>query len=135
MGNALIRGIFDLGFSEDPIRGKQLPQERPLNLGQSKPLTWKQTLWDVLAWLLLSLGMFFRQGLVVPDFAWMPDHLSLGAFLASVVLSLAIYPSFMRWFNRHRPRVGLEHVALPFSFGFFLDIVRASTYKFFMDIF
>jgi hypothetical protein len=39
-----------------------------------------------------------------------------------LVVGLAVFPMMMRWINRRRRRAGLEHVAVPFAFGFFLDL-------------
>jgi hypothetical protein len=47
--------------------------------------------------------------------------------LLSAVLGLVLFPAAMRRLNRLRPRPGLEHVALPFGLGFFVDLAQVAT--------
>ena len=96
--------------------------ELPLMLGGGHTKKTRRVTWEVVAWLLVASGIFLRQGLSLPQVAWNLDRLTPGSFLASVVISLAFFPSFMRWMNRKRPQPGVAHVATPFAFGFFLDL-------------
>ena len=118
MVKGIIRNVFDLGFYRDD------PQ---IYLGGG--LSWKQIAWDVISWLLLSLGIFLRQGLDLTPLSWTLERLNWGAFLASVVIALAVFRFFMKRFNRSRPVPGFEHVAAPFAFGFFLDLATLSALK------
>ena len=48
------------------------------------------------------------------------------SIIFSMVLALAVFPSAIRWLNRLKPDPGLEHVALPFALGFFLDLAKVA---------
>jgi hypothetical protein len=48
------------------------------------------------------------------------------SLLLSAALGLAIFPYTMRRLNQLRPQPGLEHVALPFGLGFFLDLAQVT---------
>jgi hypothetical protein len=132
--------FFDLGFypgtaepsKELPLGGKKgnvglkNPSGRaPKNIGL------KRILWQVISWVLLASGIFLRQALDIPVLVWHPQNLTLGAFAASVVISFALFPVSMRQLNKFRPEPGVAQIAAPFAFGFFLDLVRVSTYHWF----
>jgi hypothetical protein len=89
----------------------------------------KSTLqWQIAAWLAVAAGIFSRQGLKLPDMVWLLSNINIGTAIGSVVVGLAVFPMMMRWLNRRRRRAGLEHIAGPFAFGFFLDLaVLAAT--------
>jgi hypothetical protein len=105
-------GYFDLGFT------------LPLQLGA------KQWAWEITAWVAVAAGMFLRQALNLPQLDWDTTKLDIGAFLAALVVGLAVFPPMMRWLNRRQRKVGLEHIALPFAFGFFLNLVSLATLHF-----
>jgi hypothetical protein len=120
MVKGIIRNLFDLGFYPDPTRSVYLGGE----------LSWKHIAWDIVSWLSLSFGIFLRQGLVLAErLDWTLERLSWGVFLASVVVGLAVFRVFMKWFNRHRPKPGLVHIASPFAFGFFLNLAALSLFR------
>jgi hypothetical protein len=116
-------GFFDLGFRQPDEQAAQNRPRRadgkpPLILGRSK-----STLpWQLAAWLTLACGIFARQGLALPVLVWKLENVSPGAAIAAIVVGLAVFPMMMRWLNRYRQRAGLEHIASPFAFGFFLDL-------------
>ena len=114
-----IRKHFALGFLPDAARV-------PLALGKPSKSSAARIRWDLVTWGLLAVGIFIRQGMVLPALDWKIQRLTLGSFLASAAISLAILPMFMRWVNRKRAKPGLAHVATPFAFGFFLDLTRVS---------
>lgn len=124
MVRELFLRVLDLGFFSGP---KEITE--PLYLGPPGKLSKKQIIWDIICWVLVGMGMFLRQGLDVENMEWKPERLTFGAFLASVVISFALFPWFMRWFNKRRPAPGVEHIATPFAFGFFLDLAAATIWK------
>lgn len=125
MVKEILRVLFDLGFYPEP-RGL----DGPLYLGRGAKLSRKQVMWDIVCWLLSALGIFARQGLNLVALDWDLSRLKPGVFVASAVVSLAIFPWAMRWINRRRPRPGLAQVAMPFAFGFFLDLASISVLRF-----
>lgn len=42
----------------------------------------------------------------------------------SAAVGIAILPALMKWLNRIATKPGLQHVAVPFSLGFFLDLAQ-----------
>jgi hypothetical protein len=90
------------------LAGRWIPRQIGLELG---------------AWLLLALGIFVRQNISVPELAWSPANLSWGGLALSLIVGAAVFPWAMRAVNRLRPAPGLEMLLIPFSFGFFLDLV------------
>jgi hypothetical protein len=121
-----ILSALDLGFPTEiqvPKEGVWLGKEPELTVIKISKLAW-----EISAWVLVSLGIFIRQGIDIPALAWHIDHLSLGAFLASVAIALAVFPWFMRWFNKKRPKPGIEHIGTVFGFGFFLDLAKVSVF-------
>lgn len=126
MAPSTLNKFFDLGFYPE-----RADRKLPLQLGGSpktKP-PWSNLSWQIGAWLLVALGIFARQGMQFPPIAWKITQLTWGAFLGSVIIGLAVFPWFMRRVNKKRPRPGLEHVALPFAFGFFLDLTTVATFS------
>lgn len=119
-----VLGVFDLGFFSGDI-----PTRLPLELGQGSTRHTRRILWEVAGWLLIACGIFVRQALLLPSAQWLTPNLNLGAFLAAAMISLAVFPFFMRRLNRRRPKPGVEHVAIPFAFGFFLDLAATSALK------
>jgi hypothetical protein len=126
----MLRQLFDLGFYPQPPDPERptLGHERP-KLGKSLALA--RVAWDIACWILLALGIFLRQGLEFQPLSWRVERLTVGSFAASVVISLAVFPMLMRSLNRRRPRAGLLHVAVPFAFGFFLNLASVSVYRLF----
>ena len=51
-------------------------------------------------------------------------NVSLVALLISIVIGLCVFPFAMRLVNKFNPQPGLETIAFPFAFGFFLDMAR-----------
>ena len=129
MGRSLLKTIFDLGFFPESDK-----PEKQLLLGP-KRLSPKQTMWDIICWLLTALGIFLRQGLDLSDFSWDYNRLTGTSFAASLVISFALFPTLMRRLNRKRTRPGLEHLAAPFAFGFFLDLVKVTASKLAVRVF
>jgi hypothetical protein len=117
--------FFDLGFtpaSNEPAT--------TLMLGSRRPTHFQRNLWQLVSWLFLTCGIFLRKGLAITDLSWVGNKLTLGAFLASAVIGLAIFRPFMRWITKSRPKFGFEHCAASFGFGFFLNlaVVAAQSY-------
>ncbi len=129
MGRTLFKTIFDLGFF--PESGE--PKKRLL-LGPKK-LSLKQIIWDIICWILTALGIFLRQSLDFSDLSWYYNRLTGSSFVVSLVISFALFPTLMRRLNRKRQRPGLEHIATPFAFGFFLDLVKVSAYRLAVHVF
>lgn len=73
--------------------------------------------WQLACWMLVVVGIAVRP--VVVAASGLPTP---GQLLVSVALGLAVLPGLMRWLNRVSPRPGLQHVAVPFSLGFFVDL-------------
>jgi hypothetical protein len=104
--------------------------------------------WQLVCWTLLTLGILSRH-LLVPSIgggqaaaetasapgaaaaASTPQRpagepFEVRSLLLSAALGLAVFPYTMRRLNRLRPQPGLEHVALPFGLGFFLDLAQVT---------
>jgi hypothetical protein len=64
-----------------------------------------------------------------------PVEADLRSLLLSGVLALAVFPAAMRRLNRLQPQPGLEHVALPFSLGFFLDLAQVTVLRWIPELF
>jgi len=75
--------------------------------------------WQLACWMLVVVGIAVRP--VVVSASGLPTP---GQLLVSVAVGLAVLPGLMRWLNRVSPRPGLQHVAVPFSLGFFLDLTQ-----------
>jgi hypothetical protein len=74
----------------------------------------------VIAYLLLSAGIFTGQAVDTKGVDFRPVHLStLGA---SFVIGLALLPPVIRWLNRRRTKPSLEHFLTAFSIGFFINL-------------
>lgn len=119
-----IQNYFSLGFAAEP-EGPKIP----LMLGKKRKNAGQTLLWEVSAWLLVACGIFSRKALEPGELIWDWSRLTVGAFLASLVIALATFPLLMKWLNRRRPKVGLEHFATSFAFGFFLDLAAVSALK------
>src|SRR6516225_9111519 len=107
MWNDRISDYLGLGFVSKPASS-----DLPLMLGKRSNRR-REILSATAAWLLLACGIFFRKAVVVLDVSWNTSRLTLGTFLASLVIAFAVFPPFMLWFRRRRPKVGLEHFATP----------------------
>src|SRR5579864_2065414 len=116
--------FFNLGF-EAPSPSPAVP----LMLGGNRPNRRQRLLWEAACRLLVTSGIFLRKALVLADLSWAGGNLTPGAFLASAVIALAVFPPFMKWFNQRRPSVSLEHFATAFAFGFFLDLAALAAHK------
>lgn len=90
---------------------------------------------ELTSWFFLTSGIFARQNLDLADLSLSLKHFSGGAFAASCVISLAVFPWAMRKITKMRPNPGLEVLAIPFSLGFFLDLVRLGTVHWMPTIF
>ena len=73
--------------------------------------------WQLACWMLVVAGIAVRP--VVVASSGLPTP---GQLLVSIAVGLAVLPGLMRWLNRVSSKPGLEHVAVPFSLGFFLDV-------------
>jgi hypothetical protein len=104
--------------------------------------------WQLVCWTLLTLGILSRHLLVPgvsgagevraeatsapsapPTAAPRSDSgtpFDVRSLLLSAALGLALFPYTMRRLNQLRPQPGLEHVALPFGLGFFLDLAQVT---------
>jgi hypothetical protein len=74
--------------------------------------------WQTVQWLLITLGIWIRQGLF-------NGGVDLTSFIVSATVAFAVYPGALRFLEKRRPQPGLEHVALPFSLGFFFDLTMS----------
>lgn len=122
MRTETLASYFSLGFEAEPS-----PNDIPLMLGKRRPPRSQSLQWEFSCWLLMTAGIFLRKAMVVADLGWVHANLSFGAFLASAVIALAVFPPFMKWFNHRRPGSGLAHYATAFTFGFFVDLARLTT--------
>jgi hypothetical protein len=133
MVDRVFRQILDLEFLPNPeAQGLEAAAGglKPLNLGrQRKKLSRTQVFWDLGSWLLVSLGIFARQALVLPDMTWSLTRLHAGSLIGSAAVALAVFRFFMRWLNRRRSQPGFEHIASSFGFGFFLDLSMVALLK------
>jgi hypothetical protein len=118
---------FSLGFESKSV-GTPAPNV-PLMLGKKHPSRREELLWEIACWLLLTLGVFLRKAIVIATLGWDRGNLTLGAFLASAVIALAVFPPFMKWFNHRRPGASLGNFATAFAFGFFLDLASVAAHK------
>lgn len=75
--------------------------------------------WQLACWVLVVVGIAVRP--VVVSASGLPTP---GQLLVSIAVGLAVLPGLMRWLNRVSPKPGLQHVAVPFSLGFFLDLTQ-----------
>ncbi|MCL4809262.1 MAG: hypothetical protein KJ062_15970 [Thermoanaerobaculia bacterium] len=75
--------------------------------------------WQLACWMLVVVGIAVRP--VVVSASGLPTP---GQLLVSIAVGLAVLPGLMRWLNRVSPKPGLQHVAVPFSLGFFLDLTQ-----------
>lgn len=75
--------------------------------------------WEVACWALVVIGIMVRQ--MVADNS---PALGMGELIASAVVGLVILPALMRHLNKISSRPGLQHVAVPFSLGFFVDLAQ-----------
>lgn len=125
-----IQNFFSLGFAVEPEAPK-----RPLMLGKKGKGRKRKLVWEVAAWLLVACGIFLRKALDVKHLDIVLSQMTVTAFLASAIIALATLPLLMRWLNRRRPKVGLEHIATPFAYGFFLDLAAVSALKFVPKVF
>ena len=100
-------------------------------LGKKGPSQRERLLWEIVAWLLLTCGIFLRKALAPMELSWNRAGLTPAALTASAVIALAVFPPFMKWFNKRRPKISLEHFAIPFAFGFFLDLAKVAALKLF----
>jgi hypothetical protein len=85
--------------------------------------------WELASWLLLTLGIFLRKAIVITTLGWAGSNLTWGALLASAAIAFAVFPLFMKWFNRRRPGAGLANFSVAFAFGFFLDLASVAAYR------
>ncbi|MFL5495334.1 MAG: hypothetical protein ACJ8DC_13205 [Gemmatimonadales bacterium] len=79
--------------------------------------------WQLACWTLLTIGVLSRHLLLEGGSGTPFDVKSL---LLSAAIGLAVFPYAMRRLNQLRPDPGLEHVAVPFGLGFFLDIAQVT---------
>lgn len=78
--------------------------------------------WELACWVLVVIGIIVRQMVANGS-----PKMLLGAFAVSAVVGLAIQPGLMRWLNKITKEPGLQHVAVPFSLGFFVDLAQVLT--------
>jgi uncharacterized membrane protein (DUF4010 family) len=116
--------FFNLGFFSE-VKSEKVR----LALGGKDRNKRNRRAWSLFAWFLVACGIFLRNGLSITAVSWNLNNLTIGSFLASCVISLAVFPSFMRWMNKQHPKPGLEHIATPFAFGFFLDLAAVSMFR------
>ncbi len=78
--------------------------------------------WHLACWVLVVVGIVIRQMVANGSSA-----MAVGALLVSAVVGVAILPGLMRWLNKISNQPGLQHVAVPFSLGFFVDLAQVLT--------
>jgi len=91
------------------------------------------TYWEIASWGLVTLGIVARQT-VQPTHSVDISGLAPTLFLASAIVSLAVMPGLMRWLNRASPSPTLQHAAVPFSLGFFLDYAQVLASKYVIQL-
>ncbi|MGO9572446.1 MAG: hypothetical protein ACLP5H_33435 [Desulfomonilaceae bacterium] len=82
---------------------------------------------EIMSWLAMSTGILVRGNVDIASMSWSFAHFSAGGCIVSAVIVLAVFPWAMRGITKLRPIPGLEVIAFPFSFGFFLDLARLAT--------
>jgi hypothetical protein len=75
--------------------------------------------WHLACWVLVVVGIVVRQMVANSS-----STMALGVLLVSAVVGVAILPGLMRWLNKISKEPGLQHVAVPFSLGFFVDLAQ-----------
>lgn len=78
--------------------------------------------WEIACWTLVVIGIIVRQMAANGT-----SDMSMGELAVSAVVGLAILPALMRWLNKISRQPGLQHVAVPFSLGFFVDLAQVLT--------
>jgi hypothetical protein len=81
--------------------------------------------WEIACWTLVVIGIIVRQMAANGT-----SDMSMGEVAVSAVVGLAILPALMRWLNKISHRPGIQHVAVPFSLGFFVDLAQVLTSHF-----
>lgn len=87
------------------------------------------TYWELASWALVVIGIVARQT-IQPTHNVVLSGLTPSLMLASAMVSLAVLPALMRWLNRVSRTPTLQHVAVPFSLGFFLDYAQVLASKY-----
>ncbi len=122
LSSDILRKVLDLGFYTEVLEQRAGNQAAPAiaHLRTRKIRTGADWAWEIACWLLMAIGIFTRQAMVLGshvDFDM--TRFSIRIFLASLVLALAVFAPFMKWLNKKSARRGLLKIALPFGFGFF----------------
>jgi hypothetical protein len=93
----------------------------------------KRLYWTVTSFLLLASGIFFRQcigSLKTGNLDFSLSNFRLTVAIASSVVALAVFPPYMRWFNRRVREASWGQVLWAFSFGFFVDLASSALVHF-----
>jgi uncharacterized membrane-anchored protein len=79
---------------------------------------------EVFSWAMITGGIFARQNADLRTLSWSFKHFDFGALMLTCLIALVVFPWVMRRITKFKPRPGLEVIALPFGFGFLLDLAR-----------
>lgn len=79
---------------------------------------------EIVSWSMIASGIFARQNVDLKTFSWSLTNFNVGALSLSALIALVVFPWVMRRVTKFGPQPGLEAVALPFAFGFMLDLAR-----------
>ncbi len=83
----------------------------------------KRFWWTIFVFVLLALGIYVKQNMVLlPTVTFNGDHMDWHVALGAVFVALALFPFFMRTFNKLFPNPSLWHALFAFSIGFFSDL-------------
>jgi hypothetical protein len=109
----LTRYLLDLGFYPDRLELGRGIQQRRATL-------------TVAAYIFLVAGVLSRQCIPLPTVVFNFSNVRYSVVIASILVGTALFPLFMKWFNRTAPRPTFLHAIGAFSFGFFVDLADHS---------
>ncbi len=93
----------------------------------------KRLYWTLASFLLLAAGIFLRQcigSLKTGSLDFSISNFRWTVAIASSVVALAVFPPYMRWFNKHVREASWGQVLWAFSFGFFVDLASSALFHF-----
>lgn len=116
MLNQVVKHFFDLGFYPAADDDFHLG---PPNL----KLFILRTLWELLVYLLLSIGILCREMLRFEPLRLDISLLSWPTTAAAFVVGSIPFPTIMRRLTKRKPKGGVSHVLVPFAYGLSFDYV------------
>src|SRR5579883_1157035 len=121
----ILRNIYHVFPDDDAVT------EKPLLLGkrEKKPISHAKLIWDWIYLVLMALGIFVRQGIDVAHLSLNSHGYTWVSFAISLVIAVAVYPCItiyhgaMKWALKRSAPGGPLAIAVPFSLGFFLNLL------------